>query len=277
MTRCVRKASARLVSGMSLPGVERVEERLELRLIRVIAHVAAIEHLHRELLHACLFEARPVFASGTCCRGSSPRCRRDACGNSTAGGNRRPRRTCRPRHSRSVAAMVRARRVFVRREDRVARSAWRSSSPPPRSPSMQRRSASSAWQPAVSSALPPSSRFGVPAVLARTTARCRGSNRPRRSGACRRGPHRAPPWSRGIATTSGTQSRRRPSRPLPPRRCFIARISLHSIASGFSTMMCLPARAAAMNCARVLIRVAGDVDDVDRPDRRASPRGLCRS
>src|SRR5258706_7055931 len=32
-----------------LAGVEGVEERLELRLVRVIAHVAAIEHFHREL------------------------------------------------------------------------------------------------------------------------------------------------------------------------------------------------------------------------------------
>ena len=49
ITRCVLKASSKLVSGMSLAGVERVEERLELRLVRMIADVAAIEHLHRQL------------------------------------------------------------------------------------------------------------------------------------------------------------------------------------------------------------------------------------
>ena len=49
MTRCVANPSAKLVSGMSLPGVERVEERLELRLVRMIGDVAAVEHLHRQL------------------------------------------------------------------------------------------------------------------------------------------------------------------------------------------------------------------------------------
>ena len=42
--------------------VERVEERLELRLIRVIAHVAAIEHLHAELGPVRFIEALEAHA-----------------------------------------------------------------------------------------------------------------------------------------------------------------------------------------------------------------------
>ena len=60
MTRCVTKPSWKLVSGMSLPGVERVEERLELRLVGWSADVAAVEHLHAHLAPRVLVEAGEV-------------------------------------------------------------------------------------------------------------------------------------------------------------------------------------------------------------------------
>ena len=127
---------------------------------------------------------------------------------------------------------------------------------------MHSSSASSAWQPAVSSALPPSL-ASCSSGTARTTGRCRGSSPPRRSAVCRAAPRRSPPSWRGTATSSGTRSRRRPSRRSPRPPCFIASTSPHSMASGFSTMMCLPACAARDELRRVLIRIAGDVDDVD--------------
>ena len=40
-----------------LPGVERVEERLELGLVRMIGDVAAVEHLHRQLAPGVAVEA----------------------------------------------------------------------------------------------------------------------------------------------------------------------------------------------------------------------------
>ena len=42
--------------GHIFPRIERVEERLELRLIRMVAHVAAIEHLHGKLGPRCFVQ-----------------------------------------------------------------------------------------------------------------------------------------------------------------------------------------------------------------------------